>query len=162
VLGGDELHAVGRAGQRDELDLDAVLLEPAHLLRDRERRGGRGHGLGAPADADRSHVGGRGGARGEPETEHSADDCMLHHDTSPLLAEGRSASRERSQNRTRRRTTLMNPLRTRPRIANTSRIENWPATSMLNCMLCWSMPRPFSELSSSATMAPISAKIIAT
>ncbi len=50
-LGGDQLDAVGRAGQGHEVDLDAVLLEPAELAGDGKRRGRRADGLGAPAHA---------------------------------------------------------------------------------------------------------------
>src|SRR5207247_610788 len=66
-----------------------------------------------------------------------------------------------SQNSTRRRTPLTNPLSTSPSTEGISSTENWPATSMVKFMLWISMPSPDCAPTNSATMAPISAKIMA-
>ena len=57
---------------------------------------------------------------------------------------------------------MMMRFRMRPTSDRMSRIENWPDTSMLKFMDWMSMPSPRWAPTNSATMAPMSAKIMAT
>src|SRR5262249_31616888 len=124
------LHAIRRARDRNEIDLDARFREPAELHRDRERSRGRGHGARAPADAQRGFRGGgcnRGERRRQSANERRAD---LLHPASPLAGAISPADfTEGSQNSTRFLTSWTQRLSASPTTAKIMRIENWPATS---------------------------------
>src|SRR5262249_1206197 len=132
-----------------------------------------------PADLDVGDLGGRRrrqqGDR-EDEGEHPA---ATYHALTSFLTRGSRASPAApssasssggsafsfsagAQKRTRRRTSRMARVRTRPSSDRISRTENWPETSMVKFMLWMSMPSPALAPTNSPTMAPMSAKIIAT
>src|SRR5438105_1603957 len=159
VPGRVQLHAVGRAGHRDQLHLDPGRRVPAFLHRDGEGSGRRGDGARAEPDLDHRFGGAPGGRGGNERRKHRYD--RLH---GPPLSEAlfSAAFWEGSQNRTRRRTDTSAALSRSPSTARMKRMANSPATSMLKFLLWMSMPRPASAPTNSATMAPTSEKTIAT
>src|SRR6266852_13476 len=156
----DIFDAVGRARQRHQLDIEPRRLEPAHLVGDGEGSRRRGHRARAPADAQRLGVrrtrAGKRCQRDDPEPER------LPHTISLLRISSGAAFIDGSQNRTRRRSARIPWLSSSPNIDRMNRIENTPATSALKLRLSISIPSPCVAPTNSATMAPISAKIIAT
>src|SRR5262249_25477204 len=152
-----------------------LLLEPPHLHGHGERR--------AHAGRDRARAGahaqlGRlcdGRARQEQSDESKNREERFHVVLSLVAtragtrrAAGVSTSAvstalfsDGSQNSTRRRTRRIARLRRSPTTDRISSTENCPDTSMVKFIDWMSMPRPDVAPTNSATMAPISAKIIA-
>src|SRR5581483_6282901 len=166
LLGHHRLGAVGGAGERHQLHLDAVLLVPPHLGGHRERRRRAGDGLRAPPHADLG-LGG-GGDRQEQRRRHGGQqgEAAAHgtetSDHALTLSWSRRSFSDGSQKSTRLRIIVTPRLRSSPSTDRIRRMENCPDTSMLKFIDWMSMPSPCWAPTNSATMAPIRAKIMAT
>src|SRR3954471_2979579 len=155
VAGGDELHAVGRSGNGNELHGHSFASVETLLHRDGEGSGRGGDGARAEPHLDVLRPSG--------EREEGDGDGDRFHRVSPFtFTEDDASFCEGSQKRTRLRTSTTTAFSPRPRAARMKSTANSPATSMLKLRLWMSMPSPASEPTNSATMAPTSAKTIAT